>query len=227
MSDFLIGKNFVVVPKITTAQRNALTPTNGMLVYDSDLNLFYKYENGAWSSFGGGSATWGGITGTLSSQTDLQTALNAKQNSILSARLSGSNVTTTSATATNITGLVSPTLEANSIYYVSCRIRLGCSGNGGVKIAITVPSGGTLNITNNGITNSASAFITNGNSSSGTLTASAFNTGNFTSSIFVFGYISIGATTGVAQWQFASGVAGETSTIYGSNDSLLTFTKIT
>lgn len=30
----------------------------------------------------GGSSTWGGITGTLSDQTDLQTALNAKQNSI-------------------------------------------------------------------------------------------------------------------------------------------------
>lgn len=30
----------------------------------------------------GGSSSWGGITGTLSDQTDLQTALNAKQNSI-------------------------------------------------------------------------------------------------------------------------------------------------
>jgi hypothetical protein len=30
------------------------------------------------SAGGGGSASWGGITGTLSSQTDLQTALNAK-----------------------------------------------------------------------------------------------------------------------------------------------------
>jgi len=30
----------------------------------------------------GGTATWGGITGTLSSQTDLQSALNAKQNTL-------------------------------------------------------------------------------------------------------------------------------------------------
>jgi hypothetical protein len=36
------------------------------------------------ASLGGGSATWGGITGTLSSQTDLQTALNGKESSITS-----------------------------------------------------------------------------------------------------------------------------------------------
>lgn len=58
MSDFLIGKNFVIVPKVTTAQRNALSATNGMLVYDSDLNLFYKYENGSWSSFAGGGGSY-------------------------------------------------------------------------------------------------------------------------------------------------------------------------
>jgi hypothetical protein len=33
---------------------------------------------------GGGSSTWGSITGTLSSQTDLQSALNAKQNTLVS-----------------------------------------------------------------------------------------------------------------------------------------------
>ena len=38
----------------------------------------------------GGGATWGGITGTLSSQTDLQTALNAKQATLVS----GTNIKT-------------------------------------------------------------------------------------------------------------------------------------
>ena len=38
----------------------------------------------------GGGATWGGITGTLSSQTDLQTALNAKQDTLVS----GTNIKT-------------------------------------------------------------------------------------------------------------------------------------
>jgi hypothetical protein len=34
--------------------------------------------DGSWASLPGGSATWGAITGTLSDQTDLQTALNGK-----------------------------------------------------------------------------------------------------------------------------------------------------
>lgn len=48
----------------------------------------FKLANGVdtWSNLDymplGGSTTWGGITGTLSNQTDLQNALNAKENSI-------------------------------------------------------------------------------------------------------------------------------------------------
>jgi hypothetical protein len=44
-------------------------------VWTSDLN-----GKGSWQPAGSGSAAWGGITGTLSDQTDLQAALDAKQN---------------------------------------------------------------------------------------------------------------------------------------------------
>jgi hypothetical protein len=44
-------------------------------VWTSDAN-----GRGSWQAASGGGATWGSITGTLSSQTDLQTALDAKQN---------------------------------------------------------------------------------------------------------------------------------------------------
>jgi hypothetical protein len=33
-----------------TTQKNALTAVNGMLVYDSTLNKFQGYENGAWAN---------------------------------------------------------------------------------------------------------------------------------------------------------------------------------
>jgi len=77
----------------------------------------------------GGSATWGGITGTLSSQTDLQTALNGKQATLVSgtniktvngSSLVGSgNVTTNprtiqSVNGTNVSGLVN--LQSASIF---------------------------------------------------------------------------------------------------------------
>jgi hypothetical protein len=70
----------LLVPRMTTTQKNAIaSPANGDLVYDTSLNAFYGYQNGSWSTIGGGGGgTWGSITGTLSSQTDLQNALNLK-----------------------------------------------------------------------------------------------------------------------------------------------------
>lgn len=115
MSDFLKGKNFVIVPKVTTTQRNALTATNGMLVYDNTANAFYKYENGAWSTFAGGSGSvWGGITGTLSDQTDLNTALSSKANaSDLTAHTSNTS-NPHSVTATQVDALKRDGSNANS-----------------------------------------------------------------------------------------------------------------
>lgn len=40
----------LLIPRMTTTQKNALTPVNGMLVYDSTLNKFQGYENGAWAN---------------------------------------------------------------------------------------------------------------------------------------------------------------------------------
>lgn len=41
----------LLVSRMTTAEKNALTAVNGMIVYDSTLNKFQGYENGAWTSF--------------------------------------------------------------------------------------------------------------------------------------------------------------------------------
>jgi len=106
---FISTDKYIKIPSVTTTQRNALTAVNGMVVYDTDLNLFYKYENGAWSSFaGGGSSAWGSITGTLSNQTDLQNALNAKQDSLgFTAENVGNKQTDLTASATKY-----PTVDA-------------------------------------------------------------------------------------------------------------------
>ena len=39
---------YIHIPALTTAQRDGLTPTNGMLIYNSTTTKFNKYENGAW-----------------------------------------------------------------------------------------------------------------------------------------------------------------------------------
>lgn len=54
---------------------------------------------------GGGSASWGGITGTLSAQTDLQTALNARQP--LATVLTNTTAAFTTAQETKLAGIAS------------------------------------------------------------------------------------------------------------------------
>jgi|GEM_PF-959937 len=52
----------LLIPRMTTAQRNAVvSPANGLMVYDTNLNAFYFYNGSAWAavnSGGGGSNSW-------------------------------------------------------------------------------------------------------------------------------------------------------------------------
>ena len=41
----------LLLTRMTTTQRDALTAVNGMLLYNSSLNKFQGYENGSWTSF--------------------------------------------------------------------------------------------------------------------------------------------------------------------------------
>lgn len=41
----------LLVSRLTTTQKNALTPLNGMIVYDTTLGKFQGYEAGAWTNF--------------------------------------------------------------------------------------------------------------------------------------------------------------------------------
>ena len=41
-------RDAIILASLTTTQRNALTAMNGMLIYNSTLNVFQRYENGAW-----------------------------------------------------------------------------------------------------------------------------------------------------------------------------------
>jgi hypothetical protein len=61
------------------------TGTTGKIYVDLATNKIYRWSGTIYveiSSSAGGGGTWGSITGTLSNQTDLQSALDAKQNSL-------------------------------------------------------------------------------------------------------------------------------------------------
>lgn len=40
----------LLISRMTTTQRDALTPVNGMVLYNSTTNKFQGYENGAWAN---------------------------------------------------------------------------------------------------------------------------------------------------------------------------------
>ena len=49
----------LLLPRMTTAQRTAISgPTDGLLVYDTDIDAVYIYRNGVWSPELNGSSGW-------------------------------------------------------------------------------------------------------------------------------------------------------------------------
>jgi hypothetical protein len=67
----------------TDAQRLTVVLEQGEVAYTTDTKKLYVGDGTTLGGvLSGGGAIWGGISGTLSSQTDLQNALDAKQNSL-------------------------------------------------------------------------------------------------------------------------------------------------
>lgn len=59
-------------------EQTPTTYSEGSLYWDAISHTFRGYDGTYWQDFQMGSAIWGSITGTLSNQTDLQTALDEK-----------------------------------------------------------------------------------------------------------------------------------------------------
>ena len=83
------------------------TGTTGYVLKKTSSGTAWQAESGGG---GGGSATWGSIGGTLSDQTDLQTALNAKQDTI-------SDLATIRSNATD--GETAYTRSTNKVLYLT------------------------------------------------------------------------------------------------------------
>lgn len=147
---------------------------------------------------------------------DLANALTARNNlKLYEMFITTGDQTTTSNVATNITGLVTITLEANKHYYFDGLIHLGCNNTGGVKLQVTVPTGATLFISGVGFGTNVNTSVTVPLVTSGALGANAVCTGNSPNGVFrINGEVKMSSTTGVVQFGFASGTNTQTSTIY-------------
>jgi hypothetical protein len=47
----------VVIPRMTTTQRNSISNANGTMIYNTTDNVFQFYQNGSWSALGSGGGT--------------------------------------------------------------------------------------------------------------------------------------------------------------------------
>lgn len=158
---------------------------------------------------------------------ELNNALTARNNlGIWNIFLINGNQTTTSNVASDITELVTPTLSANIRYRITGIIRIGCNNTGGVKIAITIPTGATMGVSVHGFTTSSNGTLYTLISSSGSLISTPYCAVNSTSGmLFIDGEFDISSTSGVAQFSFASSTNTQTSTIF-QRGTQLQLTKI-
>lgn len=77
MAQGLLKVKGVSIQSVTADPSGA---ADGDIIYRSDLGKFRMREGGTWKDVGSSAITWGAITGTLSDQADLQSALDNKAN---------------------------------------------------------------------------------------------------------------------------------------------------
>lgn len=165
-------RNFLSYTTLAEADTILVFKNVGQVVYESSTDTFFYWNGSAWiallTSGGAVSTSWGTIIGVLSGQTDLQNALNAKQNTItlgttlqyFRGDLSLATFPTAVSTFTNDSGyLISSDLNSiqtdintlkNNVYKVTYyEIISGTSGS------ITPPSGATINANEFGLSGNA------------------------------------------------------------------------
>jgi hypothetical protein len=122
------------------------------------------------------------------------------------------DVSTTSASATNITGL-SWTVDAGATYRISGSVRVGCSTANGIKFGVSYPTA-TGYVFYFGQTSSGTAFVRAVISSSGVLTNTAFSTAASSSVFSLWDGTLTFSASGTLQIQFGAATGGDTATAY-------------
>jgi len=121
------------------------TGETGKIYITLDTNKIYRWTGSVYVEVSSSAAVWGGITGTLSNQTDLQTALDAKQDD-----LNGTGFVKASGTTISYD---------NTTYYPASNPNGYTSNVGTVtSVALTVPS--AFSVSGSPITSSGTLAVT-------------------------------------------------------------------
>lgn len=114
----------IILPRLTSAQQAAVTAANGMIIYNSDDNIFKIYENGAWVPMATSIRSIQRLAGVVSPNFATTTTFHAT-----------ANITVTSVTTAKsvvvLTGLNYPRADTggNPVGDPACYARLTSSTN--------------------------------------------------------------------------------------------------
>lgn len=147
-------------------------------------------------------------------QNAVKTYVDNKVSTIM--KITTGDQTTTSASVTNVTDLIQA-VSANKRYRISGVIHLGCNNTGGVKIAVSLPTGATMfvSLTGRGNPGNTTTVAIGAIVTSATLSSASFCIGSSSGGhVLIDGEITTDSTAGNIQIQFASGTGTQTSTIY-------------
>lgn len=131
--------------------------------------------------------------------------------SVATARLS-SDVTTTSSSASNVTGL-SFAIGASEVWLFEFNVMSKCSAANGHKWALDLPSSATVAASLRGSRASVASILSEDITADDTL-STAIGTGTYTSGgwVQIVGMVTASSTAGTVQLRFASATGGDTTT---------------
>jgi hypothetical protein len=230
-STFFFFDNVNGFSNLASVSFSDIQDENGDAYADIDAFVsFYEANTGNFNQGGSSSLPTeveDALLGAISpSETNVFVTKNDLDNASSTFKTLPADVTTTLATAQAITAL-NHSLDANSTYIVRGNLRLGCSGAGGVKLALTYPTStiAVIQAVGQGANINTSTWVNHSNASSGVL-QNAVSTSNTVAGTYIMnGTIKTGGTTGNLVFSFASTTAGQTSNVY-TDGSFIEIIKI-
>lgn len=126
----------ILFPRMTSTQRNALTPTSGMMIYSTTNNRIEAYENGVWVDYSGVVATDVSYLSTPSF-ISLRTTVNSSSTSLLFDVFQTANVSILQSNAiTHTTGDGRFTVDNIGNYLIQANLIINSSSNVVININV-------------------------------------------------------------------------------------------
>ncbi len=145
-------------------------------------------------------------------------AISGAAGSVAVLKRNSSNLTTSSTTLVNATGL-SFSIAANEIWSLDFELSCNAASAGGMAFGITIPSGATIEANSMGVRASVNNYQCDRITSSGSPTLVQYAKAN-DGPVRITGLVVNGSTAGTVQLQFLSGSSGSSVTIYANSYGL-------